>query len=442
MQITREELNPCTIQIKVALEGETVRSGFDKAFKRLTKNLRIPGFRPGHAPKHMLESAVPNESLYEAAADIIIRDAFKKALETEKLEPHSQPSLEVTGLDKEKETCEFSAKIPLAPQIELAEYKGLPAEKPKIEATDEEVDHQIDELRRRQGKRTAITERGIEEGDVAVVNVKLDGEEGDGRNFMTIAGQTFPQLDQALSGMKADEIKSLDLTFPENFQEKDWAGKTHHAQVSVRSISSVALPSLDDEFAKSVQTGSLDELKETMKIAILEAKNSMVSDYINEQLLVKLVERSTIHVPDTMWEQVAGHRLNQVAEEQRQAGKSMEDYAKDNGMTIQELIDAWQAEAKLHVQRAVAVQEIYTREKMKLENQDLNSELVHMSREYNMEPKELLAALQKNNAIAELQNRAVFRKVTDFLREHAQIEEVEGEAEPKAAKPAKKKAKK
>jgi trigger factor len=440
MEITREELNPCTIQLKVTVEKDHVRAGFEKAFKRLTKNIKVPGFRPGHVPKKMLEGMVPNESLYEAAADLIVRDAFKQALEQEKLSPHSQPSVEITALNHEEELCEFSAKIPLAPKVELSDYKGLSATQPPLEVTDEEVDYQIDELRRHKSERRQVSDRGIQEGDVAVVNVKVEGEEGDGRNFMTIAGKTFPQLDQALMGMKADEIKSLDLTFPETFQEKDWAGKPYKAQVSVRSISAVELPELDDEFAQSLDTQNVDELKSRMTEAIKAAKATMAQDYVNEQLLEAILQKSTIHVPDTMWEQVASRRLNDLAAEQAQKGKNMEDYAKENGMSIQELVDAWQAEAKLHVQRAVVVQEIFEREKLQLTNNDLNNELVSMAREYNTDPKELLTALQKQNALQELQFRAVFRKVTDFIRENATITESAPETQEKA--PAKKKSKK
>lgn len=441
MQITREELNPCTVQLKVAVDGDRVRAGFDKAFKRLTKDLRVPGFRPGHAPRHMLEAAVPNDRLYEAAADLIVRDAFKEALEKEELKPHSESSLELNELNKDTETCSFTVKVPLAPKVELAEYKGLEVERPTLEITDEEVQHQIDELRRRQGQRTAVTERGIEEGDVAVVNVKVDGEEGEGRTFMTIAGQTFPQLDQALMGMKADEIKSLDLSFPENFQEKDWAGKQKHAQVSVRSISGIALPELDDAFAQSLNTGSVDDLKTRMRQAITEAKTSMADDYVNEQILEKLLQKSTIHVPDTMWEQVAGRRLNMLAAEQQEKGIAMDKYAEENGMTIEQLVEAYQAEAKLFVQRAVVVQEIFVKEKMRLTDADLNTELVLMAREYGADPKEMWGALQKNKAVDELQYRAVFRKVTDFLRENAKVSEVAIPAAGEApAKPAKKKA--
>lgn len=427
MQIVREQLNPCTVQLKITVPSEQVRSGFDRAFKKLTKDLRIPGFRPGHAPKHMIEGAISQDALYEAAADIIIRDSFKKALEQEKLEPTSQPSVEVNALNRDEDMCEFTAKVPLPPQVELTDYKKLKVQKPKVEVTAEEVENQISEIRKAEGKRMPVTERGIMEGDSAVVNIKLEGEEGDGRNFMTVAGKTFPQLDEALVGMKPDEIKSLELDFPENFQDKDWAGKKLKSHVSVRSISAVQLPEMDADFLQSYASGSVQELQDKVTDAIKRAKEGMSNDYVNEQILNAILTKSTIHVPDTMWEQVAQRRLGDLAQEQQRKGKSMEDYAKESGMTIQEMVAAWGEEAKLHVQRAVVVQKIFEAEKLELTNEDFNTELNVMAREYDVQPKQLLEAMQKQGAMQELQFRTVFRKVTDFLRESADIEEVDAD---------------
>jgi trigger factor len=437
MQITRAELNPCTVQLTVVAAEEAVKSGFSRAFKKITKDIKLPGFRPGSAPRQMLEQHINPDHLAEVAADIIVRDTFTKALESEKLEPHSQPSISVKELNQEESKCTYEVKVPLAPQVELIEYKNLKASRPQMEVTEEEITHQIDELRRGKSTRTAVSGRGIEEGDVAVVNVRPDGDEGEGRNFMTIAGQTFPQLDQALMGMTSDEIKHLELTFPDNFQEKDWATKNMKAQVSVRSINAVQMPELDDTFAKSLRTESVEELRESVREAITIAKDNMVADYLNEQLLESLLTSSTVHVPDTMWEQVASRRLNDLAQEQHEKGVTMEQYAEQNGMKIEELVAAWEHEAKLHVQRAVIVQKIFDLESMKLVDADLNRELIVMSREYEMDAKDLLDIMKKQGSLQELHFRSVFRKVTDFLREHAQIEI--SDAPPAQTKPKKSK---
>lgn len=424
MEITREELNPCTVKLTIKCDEQQVKQGFDKAFKQLAKNIRVPGFRPGHAPRSVVEPMIPMDRLYDAAMDNIINAVHRQALTEEGLEPHGAPSADITKLNHEENSCEFTLKVPLKPIVELGEYKGLPVEKPPVDVTDEEVEHQIEGMRRGKATSQSITDRGIEEGDYAVVNIKIDGQEGDGRNFMTTAGQTFPQLDQALIGMKAEEMKSVDLTFPENFQEKDWAGKPFHCTVTVRSVSARKLPELDASFAGEYNLDSVDELRERVKQGLEQYKKERLNDYLNEQLLENLLQRSTVYVPDNMWEGVANQRIRDIHEEQQKQGKTFEQYAQENGMTAEQLVEAVKNEAATHVKRAVLIQEVAIKENMKFDNRDLNEELIYMAREYDVKPEDMLNLLKKHQQLGELQQRAIFRKVTQFLNEHADAREV------------------
>jgi len=422
--VQREDLNPCTVRLEVVCTPDEVDDAFQRALKGFAKRMKLPGFRPGHAPKEMVESLVTKEELYQAAADAIVQKVCRVAIEQEQLKPDDNPMVNVGKLDRDERVCEFTAQIPLPPVVELGEYKGLPAEKPAVAVTDDEVQSQLEELRKRRGKREAITDRGVQEKDIAVINIRPDGEEGEGRNFMTIAGQTFPQLDQAISGMEVEEMKQLDLTFPENFQEKDWAGKTKHCQISVRSLNSIRLPELDDAFAQDLQTKDIDELKQRVGEQLRTAKESMIADYVNEQLQEELLKRSTVHVPNNMWEAVASQRLRELAAEVQKRGQTMEGYAQENGMTQEALIEAWTNEAKTHVMRAVAIRDIFVKEGMRLSNADLNAELLGMSREYEMAPDELFQTLKKSGGLRELEFRAIFRRVIQFLNENANIKEV------------------
>lgn len=424
MQVTREDLNPCTVKLTIVPDESQVKDGFERAVKQISKQIKVPGFRPGHAPKAMVEGLINPDNLLEQAGENIVKSTFKKALEEQELQPYQNPSVDLTKIERESLTCEYVMKVPLKPVVELGEYKGLEIERPSADVTDEEVESQLEELRKRKGTREAITGRGVQEGDVAVVNIKIDGEEGDGRNFMTIAGQTFPQLDQALMGMQVEEMKSLDLTFPENFQEKDWAGKPFHCQVTLRSLSNLKLPELDEDFAQGFRAENVEDLRTRLKESMQVAKANMVQEYVNEQLLENLMNASTVHVPDNMWEGVASQRLREYAEEQGKKGKSLQQYAEENGMTIEQFVDALKHDAEMHVKRAVVVREIAEKEEIKLTNMDLNEELFLMAREYEVQPDEMLEMLKKNQALEELQFRAIFRKVTQFLSEHATAREV------------------
>lgn len=439
MQVTREDLNPCTIKLKVVCGPEQVRDGFNKAYKALSKNMKLPGFRPGTAPRSVLEKHVPKDQIADDAVDNVVRTALMAAIKQEKIEPDpsTAPSVDLDKFEQEAELLEFSAKIPLPAQVELGEYVGLPVEKPTVEVSDEEVDYQIDELRKRRSTREAVTDRGVQDGDVAVVNFKIEGGTAEGRNFMVVAGQTFPELDDALRGMKAEELKSAELQFPENFQEKDWAGKKHKATIQVNSLSSVKLPELDDEFAKALKTDSVNDLKAKMRDSIVAAKEQMLAEIVNDQLFEKLLERSKVEVSDNMWENLAGQRLREYAQEQGKQGKSLEQYAKDNGMTIEQFIEAQKNNARMSVIKALLIKEVFIKEKMQVSNGDLNDALRAMASEYEISAEEMLGLIQKNQAFQELQFRAMAKKVGDFLSSQANVVEPTGD-KPKA--PAKKKA--
>jgi trigger factor len=426
MEVTREDLNPCTVRLEIKADEAQVKEAFDKAYKQIAKKVKLPGFRPGHAPRAMLENLISKEELYDQAADNLVRNSYKKLLEEQQIDPDvsTRPTVDITELDHEKNVAQFSFKIPLPPKVTLGDYKGLPLEKPAVEVTDEEIDRQIEEFRKRKQTREAITDRGVQEGDIAVVNIKLQDEEGEGRTFMTIAGQTFKELDEALLGMEVEEMKSLDLNFPDTFQEKDWAGKTHHAQITLNSLSAVKLPDLDDEFAQSLNTESVDDLRQRMRDAIQRAKDSMLRQFVQEQLLDRLHERSEVHVSDNMWESLAYRRLMETAEEQRKAGKTLEDYAKDSGMTVDELSKAWNERAKTEVERALLIREVFVQEKMELSNRDLNEELFSLAEEMEVTPEEMVEILKKNEALDELQFRAISRMVGAYLETEAEVKEV------------------
>ncbi len=425
MQITREDLNPCTVKLTIVCEPAEVKDGFSRAFKLASKNVRIPGFRPGTAPRHLVEKQVNPDALTEVAVEEIIKTTWQKAAAQENIKPFNSPSVDVKKVSQEDAACEYEIKISLEPVVELGEFKGLKADRPKIDVSDEEIEAQIEHMRRDAGKREKVTDRGAEAGDVAVVNIRVDGEEGDGRTFMVIVGQTFEGLDKVLTGMEAEDMKRADLKFPESFQEADWRTKELSVLVTLRSIGTMKLPDLDDEFAKTLNIENLDEMRNRIKEAVLVAKKEQSDNFVNEQLLDSLVHSSTIHVPDSMWEQVAQQRLQDMVRVQQERKKSLEDLATEYGKTLEDLANDVRAESKTFVLRAQAIQTIFTKEEMKINDEDLNQELFMMAHEYRIEPKLLIEELQKNNSTQELVHRSINRKVMNLLNAHAVINEIE-----------------
>ncbi|MCW5937565.1 MAG: trigger factor [Fimbriimonadaceae bacterium] len=422
MKVTREDLNTCTVLLHVVCSPKQVDEGLGKAARGFAQRIKVPGFRPGTAPRSVIERMVDPNDYLNAAVDEAVRASLQQAIEESDLKPDQGPAVQVTKFDKDKLELEYTAKIPLPPVVELADYKGLEANRPKVEVTEKEVQRQIDELRQRKGKVEAVTSRGIQEGDNAVVNIRI-GDEDKGRNFVVVAGKTFETLDATIIGMGNEEIKHAKLDFPANFQEKDWAGTSHDAIVTIRSVSAVQAPELDDSFAQSLKADNVEELREKMREGLLSAKQQISQEMVNEQLLDQLVEKSQIQVADNTWEQVGSRRLNEMNAELQRQGRTLEEHAKANDLTVEELVQAQMKEAKLHVLRAVLIERIFRAEEMTISQQDVDRHFLQIASE-NKVPQEQLRHFAKEYGAQlreEIVFRAMYKQVIEFLNEHAKI---------------------
>lgn len=434
MQVKREDLNASTVKLDVVCTPEQIASGFSKAARAFAKKMKVPGFRPGTAPQAVVEKLVDPEELARTAVETVVNDTLKKVMEDEGLKADNAPAVNVTKFVREPAEMEYTAKIPLPPVVEMGEYKGIEVSMPPLTVTDEEVERQIEDLQKRQGKNEAVVGRGIQSGDMAVVNLKAAGEEGDGKTFMVIAGQTFPGLDDALMGMGPEELKHAKLDFPATFQEKDWAGKSAETTITVRSVSSTKAPEMDDEFAKSLKANNMDDLRSKVREGVLRAKQQIAQEMMIEQLFDSLIGASKVVVPDTTWEQVSAQRLQETAVALAREKKTLEEYAKEQGMTFEELIEAQQTEAKTHVMRAVLIEKIFLKEEMKIGNDDANQHFMQIAAE-NQVPQDQLAKFAKRYGGAirnEILFRAMHAKVVQFLIDNAKIVEGTGPVTPPA----------
>lgn len=431
MRVVREDVNPCTVNLTVTCSPDQVNTGVKKAVKALSKRVRIPGFRPGAAPISVIEQMLSPQEIDALAQEETVSLTFKSAIASEGLELGGQATIVQVEFDRATAKCEYTVKVPLAPKVEIGQYKGLAAEKFRVEVSGEEIERQVEEIRSRSGTKKPV-ERGINPGDSALVNIKVEGEGGDGRNFMIVAGQTFEDLDEAVKDMAADDIKSVELGFPDSFQEKDLAGKTMKCTVTVRSVSAIELPDLDDEFAKSLNLDSLDQLRDNIRQHIQSAKENMVTEMLNERLLEQIMSNSEVHVPDNFWESVAEQRIESIRQEAESKGANLEQVAQENGMDVQKLREAIRQEAKVQVHRAQVIDHIFGQEGLRVTDQDANAEFIRIATE-NRVPEKDLKRFAKENALAirnEIFTRVAYAKVMALVREAAIVTEIDPPANP------------
>lgn len=449
MQVTREDINPATVRLAISCTPDQIEAGFDRALRDLGKKVKVPGFRPGKAPRKMVEESINPQALYENAADVIIRKAYEQAARDFDLKPEGVPTVDLQQFYRGGETTEdgktaeptfnFTIKVPLAPVVELAETKGLQAQSPAVTVSDEEIDYQIEELRRGQGTKREVSDRGIQDGDAVVLSLATSDD--DARSFMVIAGQTFPDLDKALLGMSGDDVKSETLNFPDNFQNEAWKGKKIKTKIAVKSVTAFQLPALDDEFAKGYNFDNIDALRERVREGIRQVKENAVRDLVRDQLLDSLLTKSTVHVAENTWESVVERRVRELGAELQSRGSSFEEHLKSNNVTEEEFMEQLKADAQINVHRAVVIQKIFQDNGMTIGADDLNEFFRQVLVENNVAPENVDAFSKEYGA--QIREEVVFRamtsKVTDFLIEHADIaESVEAAAKPAKPKAAKK----
>ena len=424
MTIKRTDLNPCTVLLEVECTPQQVHEAINKTLRRASKRVRIPGFRPGTAPPEVVKKHVNLEAVKEWAGEEAVNLGLKDALKREALTPFrgARPRLEEVDFDFDGATCRFSVKVPLEPKVELGEYKGLRATMPHARVTDDAVDEYIEQIRTERASKQPVETRGAQHGDQAVVLIRPADKSLGEKAFAVSVGQTFPSLDEALLGMKAEGVRTAPLIFPSDFADVAWAGKALDCEIEVRSLTAPVLPDLDEAFAQSLNADSVDDLRTKVRTALERAVARRNRSMVHEQLLASLMESSTIELPDTLWEDVAERRLNELERELQQSGKTLEEAAAAEGTTPEKVREHFCNASRSEVARAMAIRNIAEKEGIFINNQDVIAQAMAIASNEGVEPEVVLDAYRRAGRLDELRFQALYDKVLAFLEEHATIE--------------------
>ena len=256
-------------QLTFEVPAEEFNLALDKAFKKVSKDVQIPGFRKGKIPRGMFEKRFGVESLYQDAVDIVLPEAYSKAIDETDIFPIAQPEVDIEQIEKGKDLV-FTAIVEVKPEVTLGDYKGLEVEEESVEVTDEDVENEINTIRERHAELVVKEDGKVEDGDTAVIDFEgfLDGEafeggKGENHSLEIGSGSFIPGFEEKLIGKEAGEETEIEITFPEEYHAENLAGKDAVFKVKIHEIKSKELPELDDEFAKDVddEVETLDELK-------------------------------------------------------------------------------------------------------------------------------------------------------------------------------------
>ena len=384
-----EKLEKSEAKLTIQVEAAEFEAAVEKAYLKERKKIRLPGFRPGKAPRKMIENAYGEGVFYEDAVESSWAPAFMQAVEQENLHFVGDPKIDLE--DKiTKDGYTFTAVVALYPEVTLGQYKGLSATRPVVTVTDEDVDKRLQELADRNSRLVSV-DREAKDGDTAVIDFEgfKDGvpfEGGKGENFSLElgSGSFVPGFEEQVIGMKAGEEKDLDITFPENYHE-DLAGKAVVFKVKVHEVKEKEVPAMDDEFAKDVsEFDTLKDLKADLKKKITEERQKDADRVFEENLMNQVAENITADIPDVMVENQAHQYLdNFKAQISRQF--PYEEYKKMTGMDDAKLLEEAKEPALRQVKMDLATAAIIKAENIEASDEDVEAEFAKMAEQFGMD---------------------------------------------------------
>lgn len=442
MRATLESIEKNQAKIHVEVEEEVVAKALDQAYRKVVKRAVIPGFRKGKTPRPILEARLGKEVLYEEALEILLSDAYKKAIEETAIEPINQPEIDVVQLEEGKPFI-FEAKVEVLPEVKLGEYKGVSAVIPEVKVDDEEVDAHLKLLQQRHAKLVDASDKEVNDGDIAVVDleIKVDGKveerlSGSERYVEVGTARFIPGLDAHLLGMKVNEEKTFTMDLPSVFQYKDIEGKEAEFKVKVVAVKKKELPELDDEFAKDVsEHATLEELKEGLRKKIEETGHINAKRIFKERVVTKVVDQAEVEIPETLLKQQLEVETNRFVQRLAMQRLTLDDYLKMANKDSDGLRQDLEARAQLAVKTRLVLDAIAKAEGIKVTTEELNQEIEDLAAQYDLEAEKVRADLEARGQLSALEEELLLEKVQNFLADNAVAlteEPVQEEAEAKS----------
>ena len=418
LQVEKLEHNMAKLTIEVS--AEEVEKALQAAYLKERSKISLPGFRKGRVPRQMIEKMYGPEVFYDEAANRMISEAYAKAYDECELELVSQPKIEITQLEKGKEFI-FTAEVAVKPEVKLGEYKGLKVDKVSTRVTQKEVDEEIDKERERNARTIDVTDRAVQDKDQITLDFEgfVDGvafEGGKASDYpLTIGSGAFiPGFEDQLIGANIDEEKEINVTFPEEYQAKELAGKAAVFKCTVHSIKAKELPELDDEFVSDVSEKSetVDAYKAEVKAKIKERKENEGKQKREDQSVEQAVANAEMDIPEAMISFQSRQMVDDFARRIMQQGMTMEQYFQFTGLSEEKMMEEFKPEAEKRIRTRLTLEAIVAAENIEVSEERLDEELQKMADSYKMEVDKLKEYMGENEKKQMKEDIAIQEAVT------------------------------
>ena len=432
MSVTVEKLEKNMAKLTIEVSADELEKAIQAAYLKQKNRINIPGFRKGKAPRAMIEKMYGAGIFYEDAANALIPNAYSEALAECEETIVSQPSIDVVQLEKGKPFI-FTAEVALKPEVTLGEYKGLEVPKSELEVTEEEVAGELRKEQEENSRVLDVDDRAVADGDKVTLDFEgfVDGEAfegGKGTDYpLTIGSGAFiPGFEEQLVGAEIGKETEVNVTFPENYQAENLAGKPAVFKCTVKKIEVKELPELDDEFAKDVsEFDTLEEYKADIKKNLEEKKADAAKRAKEDAAVDAAIEKASMEIPDAMLDTQVSNMIEDFARRIQSQGLTMEQYLQFTGMTPAALQEQMKPQALKRIQSRLVLEKIAEVENIQISDEKLDEEIAQMAEMYKMEVeklKEVLGDAEKEQMKKDL---AVQEAVTLIAEAAVEVEKTE-----------------
>ena len=408
------------VVIAFSATKEEFAKGLDQAFKRAVKRVNAPGFRKGKLPRAVFNKMYGEEALYQDAVDYVLPRAYTKAIDELEVSPLAMPDIDVKEISKE-EGVKFEAVVTVKPNVELGEYKNLGLEKESVEVTDADVEERLDSLLSRQAE-WQIKEGESKKGDIVVIDFKgfigdeaFEGGEAKGYELELGSGSFIPGFEEQLEGKVAPVDTEVNVTFPENYQVADLAGKAARFEVTVHDVKEKVLPELTDEFVKEFSkeaASTVAEYKEKLKEEIKLEKENLAEKSYSDKVISTAVENAKVSVPEKLVEQEVNSMFEQFTGNLSRQGLSFDLYEQFTGKGEADLKAEMKSDAENKIKTSFVLGEIAEVEKVEVTEADIDAEVKELATMYNMTEE----GIKQRISVEDLRGELVIQKTVDFLK--------------------------
>ena len=414
-----EKLEKSRVAVTVEVGAEEFEAAVAKAYAKARGKLSIPGFRPGKAPRKMIEKLYGAGVFYSDAVDIALPEAYTQAIGQSGLDVVGYPEIEIVDDKIDENGFTFKATVAVYPEVKLGEYKGLTAEKEEIKVSADDVKERLNEMAERNARLVSV-DRKAKKGDIAVIDFEgfdngeaFEGGKGENYELELGSGSFVPGFEDQVIGMKAGEEKDIDITFPENYTP-ELAGKPVVFHVKVNEVKVKELPAIDDEFAKDVsEFDTLKELKADIKKKMTDERTTAAQHAFEDVLMTKVAEGIKADIPDEMIEMQAHQMLEGFKQQLASQGIPFDQYTKMTGMNEEQIIMDAKEPAANQVRMDLAIRAIIKAEGLEVSDEEVENEMKTVAEKYGMDLETVKKYLRAEDVKEQVMREKVIKVVAD-----------------------------